>query len=270
MKVKAVAFDLDGTLLNDRKEISEKNRKSIKSLQNAGVKILFATGRNDVYVRGLAASLGGVEAIIACNGALIKQVATGKDLYHRFIDKTMVHELAMYGFEHHLDFTASVYDAMFCVSNSKRVQVFLDYNKIMTEDYEIPICYMNDADTLDKQNVFKMFVWQMKEKEQQDFLAKYGYSQEISMIVSEKNGLDISPADVNKGTAIERFAQIYNIALEDIAAFGDHDNDICMLGKVGYSVVMENASDNVKQHARYCTKNHNEDGVAWAIENYLK
>lgn len=54
MRIKAMAFDLDGTLLNNQKTITPSTRKYIAAMQEAGVKIILATGRNDVYVRGLA------------------------------------------------------------------------------------------------------------------------------------------------------------------------------------------------------------------------
>ena len=269
MKIRAAVFDLDGTLLNERKEISPANRRAIGQLQASGVKILFATGRNAVYVQGLAADLGGVEVIIACNGALIRRVADGRTLYHRLLRPELVQELASYGFLHGLDFTASVDGAMFCTEASERVQVFIDYNKTMPVPYQIPLRTMRSPLDLAAQQVLKMFVWKLPADLEGDFRSQFGTLSDIELITSEKDGLDIGSVGVDKGTALESFADMYQIPLSEIAAFGDHENDIQMLDKAGYSVAMGNALPRVKRHARFCTKDHRKDGVAWAIEEYL-
>ena len=63
--------------------------------------------------------------------------------------------------------------------------------------------------------------------------------------------------------------KLKNIDRESTVAFGDGENDISMLQSAGYSIVMGNASDKVKEHADLITKSNNEDGVAYAIKTII-
>lgn len=63
--------------------------------------------------------------------------------------------------------------------------------------------------------------------------------------------------------------KLKNIGRESTVAFGDGENDISMLKSAGYSIVMGNASDKVKEHSDFITITNNEDGVAYAIETII-
>ena len=269
MKIDAIVFDLDGTLLNDKKEISRENRAALEELRQAGIKIILATGRNDVYVKGIVAELGGIEAIISCNGASIRRSYTDEIIYSQFLDKTSVLEIAKHCFAGRFDFTASVYGAMYCVEYSRRVNIFHEYNQQMPKAYRVPVKVMQSAQELAQQDVLKMFIWQMAGREQSVFLEAF-HAAAITVVSSENGGMDVSHAETSKGKAIAIFAERYNIPLHRIAAFGDYNNDISMFETVGYSVAMGNASDKVKAHATYVTKTNNEAGVAWGIKEYLE
>lgn len=80
----------------------------------------------------------------------------------------------------------------------------------------------------------------------------------------------ITTRGVDKYNAIKRIAEIENIDNNDIISFGDSANDLEMLKKSGVGVAMENALDIVKDVADYVTKSHNEDGVIYFLEEYLK
>lgn len=269
MKIDAIVLDLDGTLLNDEKEISRENRTAIEELQQAGVKIILATGRNDVYVRGIVEELGRIEAVISCNGASIRRCYTDEVVYSCFLEKASVKEIAEHCLARKFDFTASVYGAMYCVKYSQRINVFYEYNRKMPEPYRVPLKFMQSAQDLTEQDVLKMFIWRMNHEERAEFLETFRAAA-ITVVSSENGGLDISYAETGKGKAITVFAEKYNIPLHRIAAFGDYDNDISMFKAVGYSVAMGNASDTVKAQATYVTKTNNEAGVAWGIKQYLR
>lgn len=76
--------------------------------------------------------------------------------------------------------------------------------------------------------------------------------------------------DAKKSKGIEFISEFEKLAKNEVAAFGDGQNDIPMFESVGYSVVMGNATDDVKKYADYVTKLNSEDGVAYAIENFIK
>ncbi|MDF2565918.1 MAG: hydrolase Cof [Massilibacillus sp.] len=269
MKIDCCVFDLDGTLLNSSKEVSSANLQALQKLKKHGVKVVLATGRNDVYVKGLAMKIGITEPIIACNGALIRSPITNEVLYHKFMPKEYVEEISSYCFSNAYDFTASVCDSMFCSANSKRVSFFHEYNMAMAPEFKIPIHMMETVEDLPLTQVLKMFIWQLSEEEVVKIKQRYNTDEKMTFISSEKGGLDIAAKEVSKGIALSVIAEKYHFALDRIAVFGDHHNDISMMNLAGYSFAMENAEPEVKQAAKYITKSNDEDGIAYAIEKYF-
>lgn len=268
MKIDAVVFDLDGTLLTEQKAISSVTREKIRELQQKGVKIVFATGRNDIYTKGVAAQIGGVEAVIGSNGASIRRLEDEKILYQRFIAPVAVQELLDYALKHDFDIMVSVFGIMYCTANSKRVEYYHSYNTKAAPEYQVPLKVISEASEVSNQRVMKLFIWKMPEEYKAEFLALCSKF-DIELVFSEADGLDISPAGVSKGEAVKNFARLYDLSLTKMAAFGDHDNDVSMLSIVGYPVAMGNAVPALKAAAGYVTKSNNEDGIAWAIDNYI-
>lgn len=269
MCVKAIAFDLDGTLLNNQKEITPVTRKCLGEMQAARIKIVLATGRNDVYVRGLAQQIGGIDAIIACNGALIRDMRSWEKIKQTPIEASAVSELADFALREHLDFTMSIDGAMLCVEDSQRAQIFVQYNASMPEHLRVPIHPIRTIDDVAGHIVMKMFLWNMEPAKKEQFFRYFERNEQIQILVSEKNGTDIQAAGVDKGAALEVLADFYRIPLNEFAVFGDYANDIGMLKKTGWSFAMGNASAEVKRYAKYVTKTNEDNGVAWAIERFI-
>lgn len=269
MCIRGIAFDLDGTLLNNQKEITPTTRKCLGEMQAAGVKIVLATGRNDVYVKGLAQQIGGIDAIIACNGALIRDMRSWEKIKQTPITASAANELADFALREQLDFTMSIDGAMLCVEGSQRAQIFVQYNASMPEHLRVPIHSIRTLDDIEGHTILKMFLWNMSTEKEERFSQCFEGNEHIRIFVSEKNGTDIQAVGADKGNALEFLSDFYRISLEEFAAFGDYANDIGMLNKVGWSFAMGNASEEVKRHARYTTKSNEEDGVAWAIAHWL-
>ena len=96
------------------------------------------------------------------------------------------------------------------------------------------------------------------------------YSDEKITIQKSLSGyLEITHVNAKKSLGIEYVMKLKNIDRESTVAFGDGENDISMLQSAGYSIVMGNASDKVKEHSDFITKSNNEDGVAYAIETII-
>lgn len=81
--------------------------------------------------------------------------------------------------------------------------------------------------------------------------------------------LSINPKGVNKASALENLGKDLNIKLEEMIFFGDGLNDLEVMEKVGCSVAMENALEEVKNKAKFITKSNNDNGVAIYLEKIL-
>ena len=91
----------------------------------------------------------------------------------------------------------------------------------------------------------------------------------LSAVVSSVNWIDIMNKNLNKGTAVKRLQNLYNIRKEETMAFGDFNNDIEMLKCAQYSFAMENASDELKKYANYTADTNNNFGVVKAIKEFV-
>ena len=103
-----------------------------------------------------------------------------------------------------------------------------------------------------------------------DHVQKQYSNEELTFQRSLNGYLEITHLNAKKSKGIEFISDLEKLTKNELAAFGDGQNDIPMFETVGYSVVMGNASDDVKKYADYVTKSNNEDGVAYAIENFIK
>ncbi|CUH96574.1 hypothetical protein P22_2664 [Propionispora sp. 2/2-37] len=269
MKFECCVCDLDGTLLNSNMEISEESVKAIQQLQECGITVILATGRNDLYVKALAKQIGVSAPIISCNGSLIREQSTGEVIYSRHLpcdhDRTMVEYCIRRGY----DFTVSTYDCIYCRPDSKRVQLFHQYNNKVDPEFRVPLKELTQAEELPLGSLLKLFIWRLSAEQVRKFEGQHNRAGLLSIVSSEKDGLDIMPQGVSKGAALQYFANRQGIDLAHTMVFGDNYNDISMMELAGLPIAVANAEQAVKQAAKYVTLSNDEDGVAHAIRKYI-
>lgn len=86
MKIEWCVCDMDGTLLDSRSQVSAENIQAIKQLHAAGVEVVLATGRSDLFVKDVVSQLGVTRPIICCNGGMIRGIENGDIYFSRFIE----------------------------------------------------------------------------------------------------------------------------------------------------------------------------------------
>ena len=169
LNIKLIACDIDGTLLDDNKNISSNMLNTINLLKEKNIIFVLITGRNDIYVKGLAKKIGIITPIVACNGALIRDIFTKKVIHKQFLDSKNVEEIIDYCLKKRYDFTLSSYDIMYCVYYSKRMNIFYEYNKSMKDEDKVLIKKFYSIKDIDTKKIFKIFLWQLSNKEKEDF-----------------------------------------------------------------------------------------------------
>ena len=253
LNIKLIACDIDGTLLDDNKNISSNMLNTINLLKEKNIIFVLITGRNDIYVKGLAKKIGIITPIVACNGALIRDIFTKKVIHKQFLDSKNVEEIIDYCLKKRYDFTLSSYDIMYCVYYSKRMNIFYEYNKSMKDEDKVLIKKFYSIKDIDTKKIFKIFLWQLSNKEKEDFYKIFN-NEHIEIVSSENDGIDITLKNVNKGNAVKILANYYNLSLDNIAVFGDNDNDY-IKGKINFKnvsftyekqVILKNVSFEIK------------------------
>ena len=264
---KLIALDIDGTLVNDEKKITERTKSAIKAARERGVTVVLATGRPiDGIIRYLEEldMLGENDYVLSYNGGLVlktksrevvsKTVLTGADLHY-------LHNLSKeLGVNIH---AFSEVHGLITPKNSKYTEVEANINgiRIAINDY---------SDIEDDHSIIKVMMIDEPEVLQKaiDNLPKEVY-EKYTVVRSAPFFLEFLNKKVNKGTGVELLAKHLNIKQEEIMTFGDAGNDLDMIVYAGMGVAMANAFDEVKEAANYITDSNENDGVAKAIEKFV-
>lgn len=263
MKLKAVALDLDGTLLNSDKKISDMNREVLKELERQGVKIFIVTGRTYTAAKPCADELGIGGIVIAYNGAKVVEYESDKVLFELPLQGEYVKELIKIGRKTGVILYLYQNNKWY-VEDSSRPEV-LKYAK---ERNLIPV----EKDFYDFDNYDMTKTVFMGSPEVLDRV-----SQEVDRILGDKvykaKSLDtlyeVLNKEVNKGLILNRILKSYGISPDECAAFGDAINDIEMLTSVKYGVAMGNASIEVKRSVDYITDTNDNNGVAKFLKKFF-
>lgn len=266
-KIKLLALDLDGTLTNSKKEVSEKNKDYIRKAQDKGIRIILASGRPVIGIKGIADTLdlwrqGGY--ILAYNGGQIIDCRTGKDMVKQTIPLKYVHEIC--DVINKYDVFPLTYDetAVICENDTDKYVQKEAYNngikvrKVKSLEHEV------------SEPVVKFMVV----GEPEELKKAYGYLENIfggilNVFFSEPYFLEITPMGIEKASALEKLTRLLYMDKNNLMACGDGLNDIPMLQFAGLSVAMGNAYDETKKYADFISKSNEEDGVAFAIEKYI-
>ena len=269
--IKAIFFDLDGTLLNSKKQIQPESIATIKKCKEKGIIFFICTARSPMLDKMLGfdkETLSLFEGGVYCNGAVIK---SNKINTYKYISadvvKTTVEQVNSYADVHialhltddHHSFNHYLPDEMLGPWGLERDEILpLDENAFSsTAKMIIYYEYLVGANQLLPEQLYKDIV---------------DASSNNANIYLQDNGktIQLAAKNISKLSAIKEVAKYYDISDEEIAVFGDDINDIEMLSRFQNSVAMGNAIPEVKEIATYVTHNNDSDGISYALEHILK
>ena len=266
MNYKMIALDMDGTLLDESKNISSRNKKAIQKAKAIGKKVVIATGRPLVGIKWVLNELeinASDDYVIAFNGALVQNVHTEDVIFQRTLsleDYTYLYQFSQaYGV--HIQALTESY--VTTPVHNPYTQVEADINQIQTV-----LCDVHAFDP--NETIVKvMFV---DEKEKLDDIEKHlpeVLKSNYSVLRSAPIFLEFLNPEVNKGVGVQAIAAVENYDASEIICVGDAGNDIAMIEYAGLGVAMANASPSVKDVANHITDSNEDDGVAKVIETFM-
>lgn len=263
MAIKLFATDLDGTLLNGKKQITEGNKKAFKDLAAAGVIPTIATGRMYDASCRYAQQLELDVPIITYNGALIKSVS-GKVYYEGFLEPELVSEIYEYCHKHGYYFQSYQNDKLyFEVYNEKSI----GYEQSIGVK---GICIGKEIEKLTT-GIPKILIV-TSSNEESDAVAKSfneDFAGRAHAAKSQPTYVEIMAPNVNKASGLKRLAEKLGFSMDEVMAIGDANNDVPMLKEAGFSAVMGSAKDDVKACGDVVVGDCEHDGVAEAIYKYV-
>ena len=268
MKYKLLVLDVDGTLLNDKKEITPRTHAALLKAQQMGVHVVLASGRPTNGVQPLAEALelnhyGGF--ILSYNGGQIINAQTGELMFEKRIDPAMIPYLNRKAKEN--GFAIFTYHKDYILTDSpenKHVQEEAELNKmriIGVENFPEAVDFAPCKCILTSDEENNLVGLENHWKKRLDGV--------LEAFRSEDYFLEVAPHFINKGNTLAVLMEMLNITTEEVVAIGDGVADVSMLQLAGTGVAMGNARDSVKACADFTTLSNNMDGVAVAIEKAI-
>lgn len=254
-RIKAVFFDIDGTLVSFRTHtVPESARRAIVSLRERGVKVFIATGRLLKHT----SVVGDIEVdgYITVNGSYCI-TSDGRTIFERAIPRATVERVIDLAEQYGFDLNVMTHDNMYVTSMGERVRKIASMINIMPEVADVRMVAAT-------QPIVQMCPYISMELER-----------EIMPLVPDCVGsrwietfMDLNLKGVDKSLGINEVMKYYGMNLSQAMAFGDGGNDIPMVRDAYLGVAMDNACEELKAVADYITASVDEDGVARALKHF--
>ena len=262
-RIQLIALDIDGTLTNDRKEITPLTLQALLGAEKKGIRLVLASARPSpglfsIRDRLRMSEFGGIlmsyngGRITDCEGNILSEISmdadeTGKIL--RFLETLPV--------------TAIIDDGrIFYVKDRNGYKV----------DYE---CWNNGMECIETGDLARAAVFPLvkillavdpeKILEVQKRISVH-LPPELTVVRTAAFYLEIIPRKINKGQGLLDICRYLGIDAGNTVAFGDSENDIPMIRAAGVGVAMGNAEQAVREAAGMTTLSNNEDGIAYALK----
>lgn len=270
MGPKVLFLDLDGTLLNDQKEITPGNRQAIEQMLELGHKVVITSGRplESALLQAERLGLMGQGCyVIAYNGAVVydcfrkrerfRETLRLEDLYAVF-DEANRRGIHIQTYEH----------GNVLVESRNDTETVRRYCDIIHMNYRV----IQDVRGISEPPVKALLI---------DFQSRTAIEGMLQWINEHMRGkadcffssryyLEVVPAGINKGYSVVNLCQRLGIPIENTIAVGDEANDISMLQAAAIGVAMRNAVPEVKEAANYITQmDNNHDGIAEVIVRFI-
>ena len=267
--MKLLFLDLDGTLLNDDKEVSSGDAEAIEKMLAEGHKVIINSGRPLYSILGLAEKIDFLREgfyISAFNGGLIYNPSTKEYLKNDTVDEADVRYLFDRAYE--MGLHAHTYTDSHVVSERDTEEL-----RFYTGRIKMPPMVVEDFSTVTNGLAPKVIIISLDGRERlseyRDAMEEYTQGKLYSTF-SDERLLEFAHPLANKGEAIRFMCGHLNVDIADTVAAGDEENDLPMIETAGVGVCMKNGVDTLKSAADYITEStNNECGIREIIEKFI-
>jgi len=264
--MKLVAVDMDGTLLNEKKEMPERIFGIIDKLHQRNITFAIASGRQHLSLQKLYDKIKDEIVFIAGNGSII--IDKGEILFADNLNGDVVREIVskikeipkvhiiLCGLESAYFLT----DGLFEVMPQYLMDSHFPVKKIIYDLDELPF----------GEEIIQIAVYDEEANSKTNVYDKIkGFENVAHITISENTWVDIMNRGVNKGVAINKLQQILKATPKDTMVFGDALNDLEMMQQAYYSYAMENAVAEIKESANFSAPSNEDEGVIQILDEFL-
>jgi Cof subfamily protein (haloacid dehalogenase superfamily) len=268
-RIRMVVSDMDGTLLSGPRHISERTRRALAEVRDAGVHVILASARPPRSMRRYHEALGLTTPVIACNGALLWDLHAGIPVASIAMESELAWEITQLGRSLGTIVNLESDNEWFTDSTSERMLQNIRAFGVPPPD---------GVGVLDEmlqrgEPVDKIFLDLRDLAPEEAEIARTTVIRSVGLRVNLTETvpglLDIVAAGATKAAMAQRLARSLGVKAEEVLALGDHDNDVSLLRWAGLGVAMGNATPAAKAAADTITSSNRRDGVAEALQRWV-
>ncbi|MGE5673191.1 MAG: Cof-type HAD-IIB family hydrolase [Mycobacterium leprae] len=280
LQYKLLALDVDGTLMNSQKRISQATRLALSQAMAQGVHVTLATGRGFPSAVAIARSLGLKTPLVTHDGGYVADPVTGRVVSRVAIPAEttakaveLFRECGLHVALLHEKFRViddrlpywrkdwfkpgrwgEIYNFLWEYRNYPLVHAPNLAEYVRSNQLEVPKYYVTGDATSIKLGQTRL------QQEMGDLLRTASAGPEA---------MEVMPVGLSKGTGVEALAKSLGLTMQEVIACGDNYNDVEMIRAAGMGVAMGQAPDEVRWSARFVTRSNDEDGVAYVVKRFL-
>lgn len=267
MSYKVVAFDMDGTLLNEQSQILPQTQQVIKKLQQNGVQVVLTTGRHHTTVYPYYKTLQLTTPAICCNGTYHFDFSSQTLSESNPILPEQAHHVLALLQEYNVYSLLYLDDVMTYERQDRSLNGFFNWVETLPQELQPEMRQVESfSSVINNGSTVLKFSANSKDIEQ---LAQFAKSvNEVTHLNCEwswVDHVDIAQKGNTKGASLAKWVNAQGFSMQDVVAFGDNFNDISMLSSVGMGVAMGNSDEAVQQHAKRVIGHHNTPVIAQTL-----
>ena len=266
MTYKLLAADMDGTLLNDNRELSPRTAAALRKMVEAGIYFVPSTGRPLIRMGMISSLFNEDMPFILYNGAMVVMHLSGEVLHSVSLAQDTAQEVYQLGQDYDMAMALWQNDKLYfnrdCHNTREYVELYSANLNIISGQAQL--------ESLAGQGITKI-LWIDDPSRVMSYYKKMSahFGDRLNCHPSRPELLEFVHTAASKAAAMEAIGSRLGVSQAEMIAIGDGYNDLSMLQYAGFSVAMANAPEEIKAVCSHVTGSNNEDGVAAFIEEYL-
>lgn len=269
---KMIVFDMDGTLLNPKKQITPGVRKALEDAVNAGKHVVVATGRAINEVNEYRDIFPLLSLIVFAGGSVVFDPKKDEIIWSKQFEKKVADEIFEISYDWDIDKMYYVLSEGIGITELEQIDNMAYYHLApyqktfknhIKQVPEIKNYYYKEELALEKINIF------LPDAKKRPGLEQTLSHLPVAFASSEPTCMEITPEGISKIDGLRVVADHLGATFEQMITVGDASNDLTMLRVAGCGVAMGNGTDEAKEAADYVTADNEHDGCAEVIYKLL-
>ena len=270
-RIRLIATDLDGTLLNLNGEVSKANAEALKQAEDMGIPVVLASGRSYGSVRPFAQEIGLSSPIISANGGRVDLSEPGNTILSLPIAPALSRQVFELCYKSGLFFEIYSGDSIYLGNYEGRPAHISETTVKLV--HGVKRSWVCDLQRMRDEAVGyaeKFVVFSPNDLDGLNALRKQlAALPGLNVNSSWTDNIEILREDAGKGTCLKFLAERMGVDRDEIMAFGDNLNDKDMLEFAGWPVFMDNGLESLRHLARIVAPHHDQSGVGQVVQEYV-